>query len=166
MKLTRAAVALMLVGSLSVTACDDEEDDGLNISVFAGTWTSNTITYTRVADQSHVVPAHAVGAKLDLVITAGGDFTGNLRLPHPSTGQLVDIPLAGEISFAGEGEVDVDFQPDNQAIEDFTATYQLSGNNLTFTNPDATFTFPQAGTGQAEAAVAVITMTRTSTSTN
>ena len=157
MSFTRTAVAALMIGSLAMSACSDDDEDptGPEVSQFAGAWTATNIRYTSQSTPSRTLDATQVGGALTMQITAAGSFSGSITIPGVGT-----LPLSGQITLEGDNEAEVDFQPDSPAIDDFTATYTLNGNTVVFTNPDASFQFP--GQAAAEASVVVITMVRAS----
>lgn len=148
----------LLVGALAA-GCGDDGPTGPKISDFAGTWNATSITYTSIGTPTRTLNVYAAaGARLGLVITATGSFTGNFLVPpNPN------IPItAGQLTLQGTNMANIDFTwPAGipEPISDFVATYTMSGNNLTFTRPTTTFQFP--GQPAAEASSLVIAMVRT-----
>lgn len=167
MKLMRAAAFGLLAATVGLAGCDDDDDPtGPDISAFAGTWTATEIRYTSNQDPNRQleITNPLVGGGLTLDIEVDGDFTGTITIPGAGT-----FNLKGDVTLEGDNEADVDFDwtgspfenAPQKPIEDFTATYVLQGNNLTFTRTDATFHFP--GRPAPESSTVVITMVRAST---
>ena len=163
MRFTRTALVALMVGSLGMAACSDDDEDptGPTISQFAGVWTASEVRYTSKSTPSRTLDITKVGGGLSMNISSTGTFTGTLTIPG-----IGAIPIKGDVELEGSNSADVNFDwsapfdPNNPPIDDFTATYTLNNNTLVFTNPDADFQFP--GQAAAEASVALITMTRAS----
>jgi hypothetical protein len=165
MRLTRLLFVPLLMGGLSVGCGDDDPPAGPNVSQFAGTWNATAITYTSLGTPTRTLNVFtAANARLNMVIASDGTFSGTFNLPQLSP---QPIPMTGRITLQGTNMGAIDFtwpaaveaSPTGPPITDFTATYTLSGNQLTFTRPTTVFQFP--GQAAAENSSLVIAMTRT-----
>jgi hypothetical protein len=154
MRLRRVLPAVVLLGAFGMSACDDDDVTGPTVAQFQGSWTASSIVYTNPDNSTHDLVALAPGTILSLDIAANGTFTGLFHVPGTA---FDNLPMTGEISNVTTTQADVSFDWGGfpvPPINDFTATYTLQGNFLTFVNPSTTNPLTQA-----EASVA-INMTR------
>lgn len=154
MKLHRAAGALALLGTL-LAGCDDGgTEPGIVTADLAGSWDASSFRYTDANDPSlsFDIITQAQGT-LHLDIAESGAFNGQVRIPgvtvHPETGETITVDVAGTIEVTSSTTVDVDFDAATEAMglfSDFTATFTLNEarTQLTWTNPDTSFDFPDA----------------------
>jgi hypothetical protein len=160
MRLTRLLFLPILVGSLAA-GCGDDDDGptGPNVSQFQGTWNATAITYTSPTNAALTFNAFAAptNGRLSMIIAANGSFTGTFTIPPNPP-----IPMTGTITLQGTNQGVIDFTWPagvGEPISDFTATYALQGNQLSFTRTGTTFPAPHPAAGQP--ATLVIAMTRT-----
>src|SRR5436190_155271 len=140
MRLTSAFSLPLLVGVLAVGCSSDTKVTGPNIAQFQGTWNATSIVYTSTTSTTTTFDAFSVGARLAMIIAADGKFSGTFLVPPNPT-----IPMTGSITLTSTTQGNIAFiwpTPALQAnppITDFTATYAISGNQLTFTRQGTTF---------------------------
>jgi hypothetical protein len=159
MRRTRVFSLPLLVVALAAGCSSDATITTPNVAQFQGTWNATSIVYTSTTSSTTTFDAFSVGARLNLIIAADGKFTGSFLVPpNPS------IPITGgsiTLTSTTQGNIVFIWPPALQAnppITDFTATYAISGNQLTFTRQATTFPVGHPLAGQP--ATLVIAMTR------
>lgn len=155
MKLLRTATVLVL-SVFALTACDDDATS-VEIADLAGMWNATQFEYSDAENTAFAVDAITLveGSSVTLDVEESGSFSGTIRVPgltvDPTTGETITIPLSGTLSVDGN-LLNVEFDQQTLAItcpteeqclfESFVATFELSGDVLTFRNADTTFDFP------------------------
>jgi hypothetical protein len=166
MKLLRTASVLVL-SAFVLSACD-EDPVGIVIADLAGMWNATQFEYTDNAIPSFSIDAISdAGGAVSLDVAESGAFTGTIMIPgltvNPATGETITVDIGGTLSIDGD-ILTVDFNAATEALGlfgDFDATFELSGDVLTFVNDDTSFDFPdaieeQAGIGAREAVPATL----------
>jgi hypothetical protein len=156
MRRGRILPVVVLFGAVGLTACEADDPLVFEPGQFAGNWSATSIVYTETATGDQLDAVAALGASLTLSITQTGAFTGVFNLPPAG---LNNVPISGSISNVTATEADVAFvwpPPLDQQppLGDFRATYTLSTNLVSFTNPSTTHPITQT------AASVTITMAR------
>lgn len=145
MKLLRTAGVLVL-SALALTACGDSTTS-VEIADLAGSWSATRFEYTDQANPFFSIDAISdVGGTLNVDVQESGAFSGSLRVPGltvDGTGATITVPVGGTFSINGS-TLSVDFDAATEALglfSDFDASFDLSGDVLTFT-ADTNFDFP------------------------
>ena len=149
MKFLRTASMLGLV-MLAMTACDDAT--GVEVADLAGSWNATRFEYSDDANPTFSIDAISdAGGSVTLDVQESGAFSGMIDIPGLTPQAL---PIGGTFSIDGDTlTVDFDAQTESYGLfGDFTASFSLNGDVLTFINTDTTFDFPdtleeQAGIG-------------------
>lgn len=150
MRLRRVLPALTVIGAIGLSSCNGDDDpSGPTVSQFQGSWTASSIVYTNPDNSTQNLMAIVPGTILSMNVAADGSFSGVFHVPGTA---FDNLPLTGQISNVTSTQADVEFdwgafpQP---PINDFTANYTLSGNSLTFNNPNSTNPLTQASASLA-----------------
>lgn len=159
MKLLRTASVLVL-SAFALTACDEGVTD-VEVADLAGTWNATQFEYTDQEYSTFSIDAISdAGGSVSLTVQESGAFVGTINIPNLTPGEL---PIGGTLSINGDSLV-VDFDANTESyglFSDFTASFDLDGDVLTFVNDDTTFDFPdtleeQAGLPVREAVPAIL----------
>ena len=159
MKLLRTASVLAL-SAFALTGCDEGVTD-VQVSDLAGTWNATQFEYTDNENPTFSIDAISdAGGSVSLTVQESGAFVGTINIPNLTPGEL---PIGGTLSIDG-GNLVVDFDAQTESyglFSDFTASFDLAGDVLTFVNDDTSFDFPdtleeQAGIGAREAVPATL----------
>jgi hypothetical protein len=151
MRIHRALPGLALFGALALAGCGDDTIAGPSAAQFQGNWTATSIVYTNPDGSTQNLMEIVPGSSLTMIVAANGTFSGVFHVPGTPYDQLA---ITGTISNVTATHADVAFTwppPFDQAppINNFTATYTLQGNFLTFNNPSTTNPLTQANASVA-----------------
>lgn len=144
---------------LGASACGDDDDPTgpTTIELLAGSWTTQSFTYTAIGNPQLATPnlADLDAGVTALNINANGSFTGSASLPGFGV-----VPLSGNIEVISSTIMEVGFTgAAAQAFEDFQASFDLDGDNLSFESDDVTFDYsalnPQLPAGDTPSILAV-----------
>jgi hypothetical protein len=140
MRPTRALPMALLLGAFGLMACGDDPatPSGPSVAQFQGSWTASSIVYTNPDNSQQNLMAIVPGTSLTMNVAANGSFSGVFHVPGTPYDNLA---MTGQISNVTTTHADVAFDWGSfpvAPINDFTASYTLSGNFLTFVNPTST----------------------------
>jgi hypothetical protein len=140
MKFLRTASVLVLA-AFALTGCD-EDATGVEVADLAGAWTAQQFEYTDQANPSFSVDVIGdLGGSVALDVADDGSFTGSMEIQLLETGS---VPMAGTFSISGD-TLSIDFTGQASMaglVSDIEAAFTLDGDQLTLTNDDVTFDFP------------------------
>jgi hypothetical protein len=146
MRPTRTLPLALLIGAFGLMACGDDPaaPSGNGVDKFQGDWTASSIVYTNPDNSQQNLMAIIPGTSLTMNVAASGSFSGVFHVPGTAYNNLA---MTGQISNVTATHADVAFDWGAfpvAPINDFTASYTLAGDFLTFVNPTSTNPLTQA----------------------
>lgn len=142
----RLSFALAIL--VAVSACSD--DDGGNgteptpLAALVGSWTTQSFTYTSVANPGLSVDLATSGAGItSLTVNADGSFTGSASVPLEGQEGLVPIDASGTLTNVTSTSLTINFVGTAALVltNPLPVAYTLSGNVLSFIATDLDIDF-------------------------
>lgn len=160
MRLVRACMVALLAAAVAVGCDEDEGPADITMAALEDSWQASSFTYTNTDDPNQQFDIVGAGGSLSVAITSTGTNTATFSadLVVPSAQGPIDCPgIPGTLTLSdvsvSSGTITVDFNEAHGCVgpivEDFVATFTLSGtgNTLTWNLAETSFDFPpQDGT--------------------